>query len=106
MSVELTESNFDQEVMQHEGVVLVDFWAPWCGPCQALMPLIEEIEKEFEGKVKVAKLNVDDSPGVAQKFSVMSIPTVIILKNGEIEDTIMGAQPKEAFTAKLTALTA
>ncbi|MFC1632513.1 thioredoxin [Patescibacteria group bacterium] len=105
MSLELTDANFDAEVMQYEGVVLVDFWAPWCGPCQTLMPIIEELEKEFEGKVKIAKLNVDDAPEIAQKYSVMSIPTIVILKNGEVEEAIMGAQPKEVFATKLTELT-
>jgi len=94
---EFTDSNFDSEVLQANGPVLVDFWAPWCGPCRSVAPIVEELASHYQGKVKVAKINVDDSPEVAQKFMVTSIPTFILFKNGEAADRTMGAMPKGQF---------
>ena len=92
--VELVDSAFDKEVMKSEVPVLVDFWAPWCGPCRALSPVIEEISKDYEGTVKVGKVNVDENPQTTMKFSIRSIPTLIVFKNGEVAEQIVGAVPK------------
>lgn len=92
--VELADSAFDKEVMESEVPVLVDFWAPWCGPCRALSPVIDEISNDFEGSVKVGKVNVDENPQTTMKFSIRSIPTLIVFKNGEVAEQIVGAVPK------------
>ena len=89
---EFTDSNFTDETK--EGLVLVDFWAPWCGPCRMVGPIIEELAGDYEGKVKVGKLNVDDNQKTAMGFQVMSIPTVILFKNGEPVETMVGLRPK------------
>ena len=93
----LTDENFEKEVSDFEGVALVDFWAPWCGPCQMLGPIIEELTKDFDQGVKICKVNVDEQGGLAQKYEIMSIPTVHIFKNGEIVETIIGAQAKPTY---------
>lgn len=92
--VTLTKSNFDQEVVSHDNAVLVDFWAPWCGPCRAVSPVIDELAKEYNGKAKIAKLNVDDEGEIAAKYKIMSIPTIMIFKNGEVVEKIIGARSK------------
>jgi len=92
-----TDDSFENEVLKYEGVALVDFWAPWCGPCQALGPVIEEISNEYEGKAKVGKVNVDEEREVAEKYMVMSIPTVLVIKNGEVVNTLVGLRPKEDY---------
>ncbi|RJF72857.1 thioredoxin [Deinococcus cavernae] len=97
--VELTDSNFSNEIS--EGLTLVDFWAPWCGPCRIIAPVVEELAGQYEGRVKVGKVNVDDNPATAGQFRVMSIPTLILFKNGQPVDTLVGAQPKRAFEALL-----
>jgi thioredoxin 1 len=94
----LTDQNFDQEVLKSNIPVLVDFWAPWCGPCQMQMPILEEIVKEHEGKVKVGKVNVDNNPNSASKYGVMSIPTLILFKDGKIAKQMIGVQSKEVLT--------
>jgi len=93
----LTDKNFGDEVLNSKIPVLVDFWAPWCGPCQMVEPMIEELAKEFNGKVKVGKLNVDENPQVAVKFGVMSIPTVILFKKGKEVGRKVGFEGKETY---------
>jgi len=93
--IELSDATFEQEVLQSEGVVLVDFWAPWCGPCKALTPTIEEIENERAGKNKICKMNVDDNPETAVKYNVRGIPTMIFFKDGQITNQISGVYPKD-----------
>ena len=104
--MEFTDANFDQEVLKSSQPVLVDFWAPWCGPCKMIAPIVEEISKEYEGKLKVGKLNTDDNQGIAARYGVMSIPTVMIFKGGQMVARIVGAQPKQALTGKIDAVLA
>lgn len=95
MAVEhVTKENFDSEVMQSEKPVFIDFWASWCGPCQMVAPVVEELSEEIPD-VKFAKVNVDEQPELARQFQVMSIPTMVLLKKGKVVDTTVGAQPKE-----------
>jgi thioredoxin 1 len=100
-TVEFTDDNFDAEVLQSQQPVLVDFWAPWCGPCRMIAPLIEELAGEYAGKVKVGKVNVDDSPNAAGQFGVSSIPTIMIFKGGEVVDRFVGVQPKSRLQQAL-----
>ncbi len=93
----LTEATFKEKVLNNEGVSLVDFWAPWCGPCQMVGPVIEEIEKEMEGKIKVGKVNVDEEGALAQEYEIMSIPAVFIFKNGEVVERLIGAMNKDSY---------
>ena len=97
----ITEQNFDEEVMRSDIPVLVDFWATWCGPCRMLAPIIEEIAKEYAGKVKVGKVNVDEQRELALQFGVSSIPTVMVFQNGEVKETSVGYRPKEEIEALL-----
>ncbi|NOZ28296.1 MAG: thioredoxin [Chloroflexi bacterium] len=91
--ITLTDANFDQIVMGSDVPVLVDFWAAWCGPCRMIAPVVEQLAQEFDGRLIVGKLNVDENPAVAQRFGIMSIPTLLIFKNGRVVDQIVGAQP-------------
>jgi len=100
MSLSVTSSNFSQEVLEFNGYVLVDFWANWCGPCQMLTPVIEEIEKE--NKVKVVKVDIDQDSQLAQKYNVNSIPTVLIFKNGQLHKNIIGFHPKQEYLSSIS----
>jgi len=95
--VTLTSSNFTAEVVNSSVPVLVDFWAPWCGPCRMVGPIVDEIADELAGKVKVCKVNVDEQGELAQKFGVMSIPTLIVFKDGKVAKTSVGSKPKQAI---------
>ncbi|MDG5786927.1 thioredoxin [Evansella sp. AB-P1] len=97
--VNVTDQNFSNETSQ--GVVLVDFWAPWCGPCKMIAPVLEELDSEMGDKVKIAKLDVDENQETAGKFGVMSIPTLLVLKDGEVVDQVVGFQPKEQLATLL-----
>ena len=101
--IELTDANFDAEVTGSSTPVLVDFWAPWCGPCRMIAPLIDEIANEKVGAVKVGKVNVDDNPQTAAKFRIQAIPTILIFKNGEKKEQITGLTSKSDLIAKIEA---
>jgi thioredoxin 1 len=98
--MEVTDANFD-EILRNHSLVLVDFWAEWCAPCRMIAPILEELAQEYEGKLLVAKLDVDENPKTAMRYRVMSIPTVILFKNGQPVEVLVGAQPKCNFQAKL-----
>ena len=103
MAFQFTDANFKKEALEADKPVLVDFYADWCGPCKMMAPVIEELANEYEGNIKIGKLNVDDNPDTARQYRVMSIPTMIIYKNGEAVDTVVGAVSKSALKAKLDA---
>ncbi|MCG6534462.1 MAG: thioredoxin [Syntrophales bacterium LBB04] len=93
--VQFTDANFEQEVLKSEKPVLVDFWAPWCGPCRAVGPVVEDLAEAYEGRVKVGKINIDDNPKTATTYGVMSIPTLILFNKGDMMDKLIGLSPKE-----------
>ena len=93
----LTDENFQEEIKNYEGVALVDFWAPWCGPCQMVGPSIEELATEMEGKAKIGKVNVDEEGSLGQEYQIMSIPAVYVFKDGEVVDRLIGAMAKESY---------
>lgn len=101
MAMEFTDQNFEQEVLKSDKPVLVDFWAAWCGPCQMMGPIVEELAEEMKDKVKIGKLNVDENRETASKFSVMSIPTLIIFKDGKSAKQFVGVQAKENLKEEL-----
>ncbi len=103
-SIKATSSTWEQEVLQAGGLVLVDFWAVWCGPCQMVAPVVEEIAGEYEGKLKVVKLNTDENPDVASKYRIMGIPTLMFFKDGAAVDQVVGAVPKSQLKSKIDAL--
>ena len=102
--IEITETNFEQEVLNSDVPVLLDFWAEWCGPCHMIAPTVEEIASEYEGKVKVGKVNVDANMNTASKFGIRSIPTLLIFKGGEVAAQFIGVQPKNVITEKLDSI--
>ncbi len=100
---EFTDTNFQKEVLESKEPVLVDFWAPWCGPCRMIAPVVEELASEYHGSIKIGKVNIDDSPGAAQNFSVSSIPTLMIFKGGDVIERFVGVQPKARLQKALDA---
>jgi thioredoxin 1 len=101
MALELTDANFKAEVLDSDKLTVIDFWAEWCGPCRAIGPVIEELAKEYEGKVTVGKVNVDHNPQVSMNYGITSIPAILFVKNGEVVDKLVGAQPKANFVKKI-----
>lgn len=99
MTVKVTDQTFDTEVIGADETVLVDLWAEWCGPCHAIAPVLEELERDYGGKLKIAKVDVDANPGTAQRFSVRSIPTLLLFDKGELVETTIGVQPKAALAS-------
>lgn len=103
MALEFTDANFEEQALQGDKPVIVDFWAEWCGPCKMVGPIVEQIAGEYDGKAVVGKLNVDNNPETAGKYGIRSIPTILFLKNGEIVDRQVGAVPKDVLVNKLEA---
>ena len=102
--IELTADNFKETI--REGVALVDFWAPWCGPCRMIAPVIEELAEDYDGKAKICKVNTDEQPSIAGEYGIRSIPTILFFKDGELVDQMVGAAGKAVFAEKLDALLA
>ena len=102
--ITFTDDSFETEVLKADTLVVVDFWAAWCGPCKMIAPIIEELAEQYEGKVKVGKLDVDENQNSAVNYGVRSIPTVLFFKGGQVADTIIGAMPKEAFVERIEKL--
>jgi len=102
-TIAFTDSNFSDEVLSSDKPVLVDFWAEWCGPCRKIGPVVDELSTEYEGKAKIGKVNVDDNPEVSVKYGIRSIPALLIFKNGEVVDQIIGAVPKAVLKKQLDA---
>ena len=100
-AVAITQNNFETEVLKSDKPVLVDFWASWCGPCRMISPVVEEIAKDYDGKIKVGKINVDEQPQLAMKYNVASIPTLILFKNGQAAAISVGVKPKNMIEAML-----
>jgi thioredoxin 1 len=101
MAIEFTDANFQEKVLSSDKLTIVDFWAEWCGPCRAIGPVIEELSKEYDGKVNVGKVNVDHNPQLSINYGVTSIPAILFLKNGQVVDKLVGAQPKGNFVKKI-----
>ncbi|MCK5781941.1 MAG: thioredoxin [Flavobacteriales bacterium] len=104
MALEITDANFEVEVIQSDKVVLIDFWAAWCGPCRMVGPIVEELAKEYEGKAVVGKVDVDSNSAVSSALGIRNIPTILFFKNGKVVDKQVGVAPKEALAAKLEAI--
>lgn len=102
--VDVTDRSFEAEVISHPGVVLVDCWAPWCGPCRMVAPVLEQLAGEYRGRVKIAKLNTDENPGISAKYGIRSIPTMLLFKNGTQVDRLVGALPKQEIERHLAAV--
>lgn len=105
-ALQVSDSSWDAQVMKVPGLVMVDFWAVWCGPCQMVAPIVEELATEYAGKLKVMKLNTDENPEVAGRYQVMSIPTILFFKNGQPVEKLVGARPKRQFKETIDSLLA
>jgi thioredoxin 1 len=103
MALEFTDSNFQTEVLESDKLSVIDFWAEWCGPCRAIGPVIEELSKEYDGKVKIGKVNVDNKQQLSINYGITSIPAILFVKNGQVVDKLVGAQPKSNFVKKIEA---
>jgi thioredoxin 1 len=103
---EINDKNFEIEVINSDIPVLIDFWAPWCAPCRAIGPVVDELAKDYNGKLKVVKMNVDDNPLTPSRFGVRSIPNLLLFKNGQVKDQIVGAVPKQMFVQAIDKLVA
>jgi len=103
MAAEFTDANFQEMVIASDKLTIVDFWAEWCGPCRAIAPVIDELSKEFQGRVNIGKVNVDNNPEVSMNYGITSIPAILFLKNGKVVDRLVGAQPKANFVKKIEA---
>ncbi|MFH1904341.1 MAG: thioredoxin [bacterium] len=102
MKIKVDDANFKQEVLESDIPVLVDFWAEWCGPCRMIAPAVKEIAEEYDGKLKVCKLNVDEAPGTSSEYGIMSIPTLAIFKDGAVVDKVVGVASKTELVSKIT----
>ncbi len=103
-AIHIKEADFDGTVLKSDIPVLVDFWAPWCGPCHMIAPAVEELAGEYDGRIKVTKVNVDENPNIAVKYGIRSIPTILLFKGGRVQDQVIGAVPKEELSRKLEAV--
>ena len=103
-ALHLTEASFDAELVKHQEVLMVDFWAEWCAPCRAIAPTLEELAREAAGRVSLAKVNVDEQPGLAARYGIRSIPTILFVKGGKVVDQVIGAVPKAQLKKKLDAI--
>jgi thioredoxin 1 len=101
MAKEFTDDNFQVEVLDSDKLSMIDFWAEWCGPCRAIGPVVEELSKEFEGKVNIGKVNVDHNPQLSMNYGITSIPAILFIKNGQVVDKLVGAQPKHSFIKRI-----
>ena len=103
MANEFTDANFKEQVLNSEKLSVIDFWAEWCGPCRAISPVIEELAKEYDGKVNIGKVNVDHNPQISMDYGITSIPAILFVKGGQVVDKLVGAQPKANFVKKILA---
>ena len=103
-TLHLTEQTFDEALSTHEGLLMVDFWAEWCGPCRAIAPVLEDLVRESGGRVSLGKVNVDENPGLAARYGIRSIPTILLVRQGKVVDQVIGAVPKPRIKEKLDAL--